>query len=180
MSAADKDSPDTIDKDFEALKRAVEQAAQLSANVPGVLEVIRSATKTILAVNIPRMTDAARAINDSAMPKLSQTVAGILRLPKPASAGKLQSATLVTDRIDAGQPIGGSAHQLPITASVDLGNLVREARERRNLSQQTFADLAGVGRRFVSELENGKPTLEFEKVVKVARAAGLSLFVIQR
>lgn len=58
----------------------------------------------------------------------------------------------------------------------DLGLLIRKARERRNQSQQNFADLAGVGRRFVSELENGKATLELGKVLKVMRAAGLSIF----
>ncbi|KJF71463.1 MULTISPECIES: type II toxin-antitoxin system Y4mF family antitoxin [unclassified Rhizobium] len=59
---------------------------------------------------------------------------------------------------------------------MDLGRMVRRLRESRKLSQQEFADLAGVGRRFLSELENGKPTLEFEKVLQVARAAGISLF----
>ncbi|WP_436112671.1 helix-turn-helix transcriptional regulator [Neorhizobium tomejilense] len=54
--------------------------------------------------------------------------------------------------------------------------MVRHAREERRLTQQAFADLAGVGRRFISELENGKTTLEFDKVLKVARAAGISLF----
>jgi y4mF family transcriptional regulator len=58
----------------------------------------------------------------------------------------------------------------------DLGLLIRRAREKRNQSQQNFADLAGVGRRFVSELENGKATLELGKVLKVMRAAGLSIF----
>ncbi|WP_293409962.1 helix-turn-helix transcriptional regulator [Neorhizobium sp. SHOUNA12A] len=56
----------------------------------------------------------------------------------------------------------------------DLGRMVRHAREERRLTQQAFADLAGVGRRFISELENGKTTLEFDKVLKVARAAGIS------
>ncbi|MFC0804525.1 MULTISPECIES: helix-turn-helix transcriptional regulator [Sinorhizobium] len=62
----------------------------------------------------------------------------------------------------------------------DLGRIVREAREARNLSQQDFADLAGVGRRFLSELENGKATLEFQKVLKVAHAAGISIFAQPR
>jgi len=43
------------------------------------------------------------------------------------------------------------------------------------LSQQDFADLAGVGRRFVSELESGKPTLEIERVLRVCKAAGIDL-----
>lgn len=66
--------------------------------------------------------------------------------------------------------------ELEITSPERLGLLVRHLRESRKLSQQGFADLAGVGRRFVSELENGKPTLELGKVLKVAQAAGLALF----
>ena len=67
-----------------------------------------------------------------------------------------------------------------IAAVKDIGNLVREARRSRNLSQQAFADLAGVGRRFLSELENGKATLEFDKVLQVATAAGIDLLARKR
>ena len=69
---------------------------------------------------------------------------------------------------------------LRVTSAAELGRMVREERERRKLSQQAFADLAGVGRRFISELENGKPTLEFDKVLQVATAAGLELSVRRR
>jgi transcriptional regulator with XRE-family HTH domain len=44
-------------------------------------------------------------------------------------------------------------------------------------TQQKFADLVGVGRRFLSELEAGKPTLEVGKVLQVASAAGVSILV---
>jgi HTH-type transcriptional regulator/antitoxin HipB len=67
-----------------------------------------------------------------------------------------------------------------IAGPADLGRLVRSVRERRKLSQQEFADLAGVGRRFLSELENGKPTLELGKVLKVAGAAGIAVFARER
>ena len=75
---------------------------------------------------------------------------------------------------------GTEAEELEVVSPSDLGLLVRRARETRHLSQQSFADLAGVGRRFLSELENGKPTLELGKVLKVARTAGISLFARQR
>lgn len=68
----------------------------------------------------------------------------------------------------------------PIATSGDLGQLVRSVREQRKMSQQDFADLAGVGRRFLSELENGKSTLEFDKVVRVASAAGIDLVALHR
>ncbi len=54
------------------------------------------------------------------------------------------------------------------------------ARRGMKLTQLAFANLAGVGRRFVSELERGKPTLEFDKVVQACAAAGLDIFVKAR
>lgn len=62
-----------------------------------------------------------------------------------------------------------------IANASDLGTLVREARKTRGLSQQEFADLAGVGRRFVSDLESGKGTVEMDKALLVARSIGLVL-----
>lgn len=61
---------------------------------------------------------------------------------------------------------------------VELGDAIRRARKSKGLTQQNFADLAGVGRRFVSELEQGKQTLEIGKVLKVAAAAGIQLMFI--
>lgn len=82
--------------------------------------------------------------------------------------GSLANTTLVTPTSGAG---------LDLVAGVeDIGALVRKARKARGISQQDLALRAGVGRRFVSELENGKPTLEFERVIQVTRAAGVDLF----
>jgi len=67
-----------------------------------------------------------------------------------------------------------------ITSARDLGQLVREARQQRSLSQQAFADLVGVGRRFISELENGKATLEFDKVLQVASTSGIDVLARRR
>jgi|GEM_PF-875195 len=58
---------------------------------------------------------------------------------------------------------------------VELGKAVRRTRKSKGITQQKFADLAGVGRRFLSELEQGKQTLEIGKVIKVASAAGIQL-----
>ncbi len=64
---------------------------------------------------------------------------------------------------------------IPIASAADIGRLVRAARRRMDLNQQEFADLAGVGRRFVSELEGGKPSVEFAKVLQVCAAAGIDV-----
>lgn len=82
--------------------------------------------------------------------------------------GSLANTTLVTPASGAG---------LDLVAGVeDIGALVQKARKARGFSQQDLAQRAGVGRRFVSELENGKPTLEFARVIQVTRAAGVDLF----
>lgn len=61
-----------------------------------------------------------------------------------------------------------------------LGEFVMTRRKAKKLTQQEFADLAGVGRRFVSELESGKPTAEIGKVLKVLNALGIDLIVKDR
>jgi len=48
------------------------------------------------------------------------------------------------------------------------------------LSQDEFATYAGVGRRFLSELEGGKSSVEFDKVLACARAAGIDIFARPR
>lgn len=68
----------------------------------------------------------------------------------------------------------------PLTSIAELGLMVRDARKAMKMNQTEFAAHAGVGRRFVSELEGGKPSLEFNKVIACAAAAGVDLFAKQR
>ena len=68
------------------------------------------------------------------------------------------------------------ATRFQLDTVADLGALVRKARLQLGFTQQSFADLAGVGRRFVSELESGKPTLEADRVLRCCAAAGIDIF----
>lgn len=70
---------------------------------------------------------------------------------------------------------GSSGSHTVVETARDLGALVRMFRKREGMTQQAFADLAGVGRRFVSELEAGKGTIGFDKALQVARALGIVL-----
>lgn len=56
-----------------------------------------------------------------------------------------------------------------------LGRMIRLRRLALNLTQQQLADRAHVGRRFISEVEAGKPTVELGRVLAVCRALGLIL-----
>lgn len=60
-----------------------------------------------------------------------------------------------------------------------IGRAVREARTRTGLKQAQAAALCGVGTRFLSDLENGKPTLHLGKVLQVLKGFGL-MVVIKR
>ena len=62
-----------------------------------------------------------------------------------------------------------------ITSVKDIGLLIKEKRKRINMTQKEAASIAGVGVRFLSELENGKPTLEIDKVLNVARLFGMDI-----
>jgi y4mF family transcriptional regulator len=68
----------------------------------------------------------------------------------------------------------------PLKSIAELGLVVRDARKAMKMNQAEFAAHAGVGRRFVSELEGGKPSLEFDKVLACAGAAGVDLFAKKR
>ena len=62
-----------------------------------------------------------------------------------------------------------------ITSVKNIGLLIKEKRKKINMTQKEAASIAGVGVRFLSELENGKPTLEIDKVLNVARIFGIDI-----
>ena len=55
---------------------------------------------------------------------------------------------------------------------------MRKKRKNMQLTQYDLAAVSGVGVRFISELENGKETVQFDKAVKVAQVLGLKLQLI--
>ncbi len=61
-----------------------------------------------------------------------------------------------------------------------LGDVVRQQRKSQGATQVEFAALCGVGVRFISDLENGKATIEVGKVLQVLNSLGLELHVQQR
>ncbi len=59
-----------------------------------------------------------------------------------------------------------------IRSPEQLGGALRAARKRLGLTQPELALAAGVGVRFMVELEAGKPTLQLERVLRVIDALG--------
>ena len=61
--------------------------------------------------------------------------------------------------------------------STILGQLIRKARKNQRLTQEELAALAGVGVRFVRELEHGKESCHLGLALKVMHTLGLSIAV---
>jgi len=68
----------------------------------------------------------------------------------------------------------------PVNSTQQLGEAVKRARKARALRLEDVALAAGVGIRFVSELERGKPTVRLAEVLRVLAALGLELTIDDR
>lgn len=60
----------------------------------------------------------------------------------------------------------------------EIGVFVKERRRAAKLTQQELAEIAGVGTRFVSELERGKPTVQLAEVDAVLRIFGKRIGIV--
>jgi len=66
----------------------------------------------------------------------------------------------------------------PIETPEHLGDVVRHTRKALSLTQPQLALAAGVGVRFIVDLEAGKPTVRLENVLRVLQALGATLNVL--
>jgi y4mF family transcriptional regulator len=57
----------------------------------------------------------------------------------------------------------------------DLGRLAKKERKALGLTQAELALTSGTGMRFISDLENGKPTCQIGKTLIVVRTLGIRL-----
>jgi len=62
----------------------------------------------------------------------------------------------------------------------DIGRHVNEKRKNDKLTQADLASLCGVGTRLISELENGKSTIQVGKILQVLECLGLEMKIVPR
>ena len=67
-----------------------------------------------------------------------------------------------------------------VRTSAQLGSVVRDRRKVLALKQEDVAGLGGTGNRFIVELENGKPTMQIQRVMDILDLLGLELAVRPR
>ena len=67
-----------------------------------------------------------------------------------------------------------------VATAADIGTAVRKKRKEDGLTLADAAALSNVGYRFMSDLENGKETVQVGKVLKVLTALGLNMTIKAR
>jgi HTH-type transcriptional regulator / antitoxin HipB len=63
------------------------------------------------------------------------------------------------------------------SAAKRIALVVRQGRKRLGVTQQALAQMAGCGLVFVYNIEHGKPSLRFDKLLDVLEVLGLELIV---
>ena len=56
-----------------------------------------------------------------------------------------------------------------------FGELVRAYRKKQGVTQVQLAAIANTGARFIGDLENGKPTVQLNKALRVAKILGIKI-----
>lgn len=59
--------------------------------------------------------------------------------------------------------------------SFEIGKMVRYFRKHANLSQQQLAELAGVGKTVIFDIEKGKTTIQLDSLLKVLDVLNIKL-----
>ena len=173
-------SANALSGSVAALKAQLLQNDEISRTLRSVLNTQKQIGQiSDLTKNLPK---AELQDTISAAMRHSKTIqAAFDSIPRKAVQDLMQNAPRALRSIEqlphAQEPSATQPSQAQIRDVSDLGAAVRNARKAKGLTQQNFADLAGVGRRFLSELEQGKQTLEIGKVLKVAAAVGIQLLM---
>lgn len=66
---------------------------------------------------------------------------------------------------------------MAIENSKELGGAIRAERKRLGVTQKELALTAGVGLRYLIELEGGKTTARLEGVFKILQALGMAMHI---
>ena len=71
-------------------------------------------------------------------------------------------------------------HDMKTNSVESISEAVKMRRKQLGLTQSETASLCNVGLRFFSELENGKQTLQINKVLHCLEMLGINLYAVNR
>jgi len=64
--------------------------------------------------------------------------------------------------------------------TTNIGSLIRKKRVGLGMTQSQLADITGNGIRFISNLENGKQTMQIGKVLDTLHVLGFDVYISAR
>lgn len=64
---------------------------------------------------------------------------------------------------------------LEINEMTQIAEVVRKTRKKQKVSQTILSQASNVGLRFVGDIERGKPSVQFDKLLAVLTTLGISL-----
>ena len=67
-----------------------------------------------------------------------------------------------------------------LVSTKDVGLLIKTTRKAQGVTQEQLAGVANTGIRFISDLENGKPTIQVNKLLNVLSALGLGMYIFSK
>lgn len=69
---------------------------------------------------------------------------------------------------------------MKVTDTVSLGEMIRKRRKTQGYTQKELTELTGISSSFLSDLENGKKTVETGKVIEILHILGMDIDVSER
>ncbi len=69
---------------------------------------------------------------------------------------------------------------MKISSSTDMGSLLRSRRKELGYTQQFVADILVLSPRLVGEIERGRGTVAFERILDYAQGLGIDLAAFER
>ena len=67
-----------------------------------------------------------------------------------------------------------------LVSTKDIGLVIKTTRKAQGVTQEQLAGVANTGIRFISDLENGKPTIQVNKLLNVLSALGLGMYIFSK
>lgn len=64
-----------------------------------------------------------------------------------------------------------------VKSSYEIGEIIRLHREKANLTQLELAEISGVGKTVIFDIEKGKSTVKLETLLKVFNALNISVIL---
>ncbi|MET3105237.1 HTH-type transcriptional regulator/antitoxin HipB [Oxalobacteraceae bacterium GrIS 2.11] len=64
-----------------------------------------------------------------------------------------------------------------VGSTEEIGDLIRQARKEQGINQVLAAGMFGSGNRFISDAENGKKTIQAQKLLDLLAMVGLEIVI---